>query len=370
MQGKYHGRRGGRHRWALSVSTIPLLLSWIIPSLSLPQLAPQQATDIGPKGQGTPSSAVLSPAAASVASSSAAAVGPNNPTPTPDRHIIGPSPPSNSDMPAPIGASSTSSNAMALTTTSEPASTQKTASSKPPTIPSKESNDPSVPKSNVLNYYFLLLALLLALLILAYWLFNRRKKAKNTRSRCNSRSIFARDLERDHRWAYGGWRSVIGLGHRDTIATTATVEHRQEGLNERGEAPPPYVESVERPRPVFLRRNTSCESRRGHATVGENDARMRHERGVNAGDNSPVLGLSIPMRTLSVSMVDAGQPPDYNEFSRKGSDPESSLYHSVLRNELRRDSTRGLLVPSHRGSVASEGTGHDPPDVRTATRVG
>ncbi|KAI9712229.1 MAG: hypothetical protein M1812_006964 [Candelaria pacifica] len=366
----YHGQRGGRHHPALSISTFLLLLSWIIPSLSLPQLPPQQATDIGPGGPGSPSSVVLSPAAASADSSSAANVGPNSPNSTPDRHVIGPSTPSNSDSQASIEISSASSTPVASATTSQPTSTQTRASSKPPTMPSKDPDDPSVPKSSTLYYYFLLLALLLGLLVLAYWLIHRRKKAKNARSRRNSQSALARDLERDRRRTYGGWWSVIGLGHRDTMAIAAASEHREEGLNERGEAPPPYVESVERPRPVFLRRNTSCESSRGYATVGENDAGTQQRRKIGARDSNPALGLSIPMRTLSVSMVDAGQPPGYDEFSRRGSDPESSLYHSVLRNEFRRDSTRGLLMPSYRGSIASESTAHDSPEAGTATRLG
>ncbi len=374
MQGGYHGQRGAQYRSTQSIYTFLLLLSWIIPSLSLPQLSPQQATDIlGPGGRGVPSSGVLSPAVGNVPLSSLADLGPARPTPGPDRPTLGPSPPSNPDTQVsiePSSTSSTSSTPVPSTMTSQSASSETTASSKPPTIPSKEPDDPSVPKPSALNYYFLLLVLLVAFLILAYWMFNRRKKAKSARSRRNSQSALARDLERDRRWAYGGWRSVIGLGHRDTMAVAAALEHREEGLDERGEAPPPYVESVECPRPVYLRRRTSCESSRGHASVGDNAGSKQQRRKVLAGDSRPVLGLSIPMRTLSVSMIDAGRPPGYDDVSRRGSDPESSLYHSVLRNELRRDSTRGLLMPSHRGSIASEGTGHDPPDTGTATRLG
>ena len=80
----------------------------------------------------------------------------------------------------------------------------------------------------VLNYYFLLLFVLILIILLAYFFTIRRRQKKQARLQGNRQDALAQDLEGwngGRRWVHGRWRS----------------EPRVEGLNERGEAPPPYM---------------------------------------------------------------------------------------------------------------------------------
>jgi len=139
---------------------------------------------------------------------------------------------------------------------------------------------------SVVNYYFLLLALSIIIILAVLWSLHRRKKKNIARSRNSGHNALARDLEGwmgDRRWGQGGWGS--GNGQR-----------REEGLDERGEAPPPYM--PEEPRPAHVRSRS-----RGNHDVQDVD----NDRA--DGDN-PAVGLSIPLHTLS---RDERKPPDYEE---------------------------------------------------------
>lgn len=81
---------------------------------------------------------------------------------------------------------------------------------------------------DVLNYYFLLLVIFVAIIITAYCCVLRRRQRKVARLQGNRQDALAQDLEGwsgGRRWGHLRWRS----------------EPRMEGLNERGEAPPPYM---------------------------------------------------------------------------------------------------------------------------------
>ncbi|MCJ1259258.1 hypothetical protein MMC24_007094 [Lignoscripta atroalba] len=130
---------------------------------------------------------------------------------------------------------------------------------------------PDQPQNNgIVNYYFLLLGVFIVVLIAAYWTLVRRRRRKIARSRNGRQSALARDVEGwpgGRRWAQGRWRTAV--------AADPTPE---EGLDERGEAPPPYVPGQpEAAHPV--------DGRPG------NDA-----------------GQSIPLQDMSAS---GGKPPDY-----------------------------------------------------------
>jgi len=85
---------------------------------------------------------------------------------------------------------------------------------------------------SVFNYYFLFLAAMGLLVALFLWWLLRRRKLKKARMRRSGQTALARDLER---WA-GTRRFMHGNHGRDQAAQV----RRQEGLNEDGEAPPPY----------------------------------------------------------------------------------------------------------------------------------
>ncbi|KAI4160196.1 MAG: hypothetical protein LQ342_005908 [Letrouitia transgressa] len=88
--------------------------------------------------------------------------------------------------------------------------------------------------SGILNYYFLLLAFFIIILGIAYLLYVRRQRLKLAQSRLNGQNALARDLER---WGGGPW----GPPRFRFPRQTARHPRREEGLNERGEAPPPYI---------------------------------------------------------------------------------------------------------------------------------
>ena len=77
------------------------------------------------------------------------------------------------------------------------------------------------PSSAVLNYYFLLIAVFVVIVIIAYYSLLRRRRQRQAHYRSDGQSALARDLET--------WPGPRRRGRRE------------EGLDERGEPPPPYV---------------------------------------------------------------------------------------------------------------------------------
>ena len=117
---------------------------------------------------------------------------------------------------------------------------------------SSESSAPSSPATRqqqddggLVNYYFVFLGLLICVLLTVVWLIYRQKKRKAYRSRHSRQNALQRDLNESfpfdadrwmdrRRWLHGGrWRDSLRRDGDDEAG-------RQEGLNEEGEAPPPY----------------------------------------------------------------------------------------------------------------------------------
>ena len=148
----------------------------------------------------------------------------------------------------------------------------------PSTVPSpQEDRDASL-----VNFYFLLLGLFIALVLLGWWGYRKRRKQKNARVQNGGRSALARDLEGwpgPGRRRHGGWRGMV-TGHR---------QRTEEGLDERGEAPPPYKRSASP--------ETPSEDRHGDDQTAQLPG---HDAATNGSrSNSPVDTLSIPLRALS-----------------------------------------------------------------------
>jgi len=114
----------------------------------------------------------------------------------------------------------------------------------------------------------------------------------------------------DRRWGQGGWGSGIG-------------QRREEGLDERGEAPPPYM--PEEPRPAHVRSRS-----RGNHDVQDVD----NDRA--DGDN-PAVGLSIPLHTLS---RDERKPPDYEHRPRSGTPDELQSVQTLLNG----DASKAMVI--------------------------
>lgn len=145
-------------------------------------------------------------------------------------------------------------------------------------------------ENSLLNVYFLLLALVVIVFAAGWWVVRRRKKEKMARSQNRGQNALARDVQnwsRQNRWVYSGWR-----GGRSTSRHSA-----QEGLDERGEAPPPYKPPTP---PVEAQGTLSQDARSGgHGVAGG---------GAPAGET-----LAIPLRTLAPRHRDGDNPPEYEE---------------------------------------------------------
>ncbi|MCJ1373840.1 hypothetical protein MMC20_005070 [Loxospora ochrophaea] len=148
------------------------------------------------------------------------------------------------------------------------------ATSAPSNIPAETgygATDGDGSDGNVFNYFFLLILVFVVLLALGYWFIVCKRKKKLARARNSGENALARDLEGwtgGRRWGPGRWRPP---GLREA--------RPEEGLNERGEAPPPYV-----PEPP---------------------AEAHHGQERLEGDGQP-----IPLRPLSRQEV---KPPDYEQ---------------------------------------------------------
>ncbi|OCK81536.1 hypothetical protein K432DRAFT_250674, partial [Lepidopterella palustris CBS 459.81] len=125
----------------------------------------------------------------------------------------------------------------------------------------------------LLNYYFLFLALIGVLLCFGVYLLHRRKRRIKARLRNSGQNALARDLD--------GWINTRRWGN------SGGPGRQEEGLNEQGEAPPPY-----QPKDDEIAGGGSDNP---HAGVHQDAA----------------SGLTIPLRTLPRNERAILKPPDY-----------------------------------------------------------
>ncbi|ESZ94438.1 hypothetical protein SBOR_5156 [Sclerotinia borealis F-4128] len=102
--------------------------------------------------------------------------------------------------------------------------------------------------SHVYNYYFVIVAVFVVLIFFILLYFTRRRKRKAELLRNNGRTALARDVQTfaDFRTRFGprrGGSRVMGM----TMGSTGVHRETPEGLDERGEAPPAYVEGGKPP---------------------------------------------------------------------------------------------------------------------------
>ncbi|KAH8811847.1 hypothetical protein F5884DRAFT_783615 [Xylogone sp. PMI_703] len=149
-----------------------------------------------------------------------------------------------------------------LTTSTNPPTNPSTTLAMVTTLPSPSITTPNTPaqtsdtretvQTHLFNYYFLILAVLAVLLALVFVYYGRRRRNRAAILRANGQYALARDVD--------GWRGTWGINtnwvNRRYAPATGMPGYRsartgrwnnvfgfgdREGLNERGEAPPPYV---------------------------------------------------------------------------------------------------------------------------------
>jgi hypothetical protein len=150
---------------------------------------------------------------------------------------------------------------------------------------------------------------------------SRRKKRKAAQLRSHGQRALARDVE--------GFRARLGRGWPGAgNASVNTIDGRDEGLDERGEAPPPYVPGS---RPPSLR--------------------SRHEARPSPGsENTP--GGELELRNMN-DIRAPKEPPGYHEHET-GSEVDIAIARpdAAITASERFCSTRRLL--SHTGSSSQE----------------
>ena len=140
----------------------------------------------------------------------------------------------------------------------------------------KSSSDQDERNDEVFNFYFLFLILFGVLLAAVFWWLHRHKKRRKEQLQLGGQHALARDLE--------GWASTRRFMHgRYGRNQQAAIIQREEGLDERGEAPPPY-------------------QARDQGTTSHSLAQ---------GRNTGIGAVAVPLRTLRRSNSDRANPPAY-----------------------------------------------------------
>lgn len=191
--------------------------------------------------------------------------------------------------------------------TSSSTTSRKTADTRPSLFGSANAStqyDPNEERNEkAFNYYFLILGGIVVAVALGLWWIRRRKRRQKEQMRLSGQNALARDLDgwaNSRRWIQGTWRQN----------QNATNTRHEEGLNEQGEAPPPY--------------QPKSEISETQDVLGENVLETRSIR-------DSATGLTIPMHTLSRDELDRFRPPAYQASSGSGFyvNPRSSTAGTV-----------------------------------------
>ncbi|TEY74834.1 hypothetical protein BOTCAL_0069g00310 [Botryotinia calthae] len=118
-------------------------------------------------------------------------------------------------------------------------------------ISSSTDPDEDNTSSHVYNYYFVIVAVFVVIVFFLLLYITQRRKRKALLIRHNGQNALARDVQSfaDFRTRFGPRRvgaGVMGMT-MGTMGTMGADRERQEGLDERGEAPPAYVEGDKPP---------------------------------------------------------------------------------------------------------------------------
>lgn len=144
-------------------------------------------------------------------------------------------------------------------------------------------------KSRVFNYYFLFLVLLMAVLAALLCFLHRQRRLEQEQIALRGHNALARDVEH------------LAMDRRDRL-------HAVEGLNEVGEAPPPYKSK---------------------------DANIATRDPIN-GNTMPNDGVTVPPRVLTLHEIEHARLPDYFETMRIHNGPNTALPRSMAEQDLPR----------------------------------
>ncbi|KAF2137237.1 uncharacterized protein K452DRAFT_302151 [Aplosporella prunicola CBS 121167] len=161
-------------------------------------------------------------------------------------------------------------------------------------IPEGES-DGDVPRSGVINLYFLFIGVVVILLLIALYLLHRRKKKRKEILQATGQAHLARDLDgwaNTRRWIHGNRAPLPELAHPPV-----------EGLNEHGEAPPPY-QPAPGPAPEVAESPVIM--------AGGTEMHQTPTTAATPDWTGNPAGLAIPMRTITRD-TQVSKPPDYDE---------------------------------------------------------
>ncbi|KAK0102415.1 hypothetical protein ONS95_006035 [Cadophora gregata] len=198
-------------------------------------------------------------------------------------------------------ATSLSSSTLQTSTTSN-ASPSPTQSASPASSSSSAGdNNDGRNTAGMFNYYFIIVAVVVVLFVLTMLYIGKRKKQKAAIMRSNSQRALAEDVE-GLRNRFGMGRGAMRRAHAGGLGSgegrgAAWLDERTEGLNERGEAPPPYRPGS---KPPSLRSND------GVAVMEV------------SGDSRPGSGQPVEMNTIERPTPTLGQdPPGYHEETNR-----------------------------------------------------
>ncbi|KAK7734614.1 hypothetical protein SLS57_000311 [Botryosphaeria dothidea] len=191
----------------------------------------------------------------------------------------------------------------------------------------------SLDRDGMLNLYFLFIAIAVILLLIALFLIHRRKKRRKAMMRTFGQSALAQDISNggpphNQRSQWYRW----GNNSNNQYAYART-----EGLNERGEAPPPYGQPPGGPPQPY------APPPHGHfAPLG--GPPPPHQAWHAGGDPAAGGGLAIPMRTLSRD-TQGNKPPEYGDTLTPGDNPisASSSTGNLIRHDGRQNG--GVMRP-------------------------
>jgi hypothetical protein len=141
-----------------------------------------------------------------------------------------------------------------------------------PAVTNNNTKAQSVHDGTVFNYYFLFLAAFGVSLAAALWWLHQKRKRRKQQLRLSGQRALARDLE-----GWAGTRRLMHGRYGRHYASAHTM--RVEGLDEHGEAPPPY--------------------------------HPKHNVTIRAVPD-PGNDVAIPLRTLKREDSDRRQPPEYS----------------------------------------------------------
>lgn len=193
---------------------------------------------------------------------------------------------------------------------SDPFRTSDAYATSPPTTTSTSSTNDSSSynnsKSGFANYYFIFIALFILVLSIAIWAFHRRRLRLYNESLQMQQHALSQDLQDNgagQGWTYAANRATLWDTVGEAIGGLGGGRRRrgvEEGLDERGEAPPPYKPDADESEGVVARADDATEERTAAGTT------------LATGSEASGQRTSIPLRTLAREDV-GRKPPDYSE---------------------------------------------------------